>query len=125
MQGTRAYRPAPAAMPAVGRFGRRITALLDTPLTTDARGGLTPTVLGLSPAAHAAWVRLHDLVERGQVQADLELPADVGLERRLQERADFVGGQRTLARLRLVDVAHRPRTLTASRSCPSSRRAPP
>jgi len=64
-QGTRAYRPAPAAMPAVERFGRRITALLDTPLATDARGGLTPTVLDLSPAAHAAWVRLHDLVERG------------------------------------------------------------
>ncbi|MFO1315396.1 MAG: DUF3987 domain-containing protein [Burkholderiales bacterium] len=64
-QGTRAYRPAPAAMPAVERFGRRITALLDTPLATDARGGLTPTVLDLSPAAHAAWVRLHDLVEHG------------------------------------------------------------
>lgn len=64
-QGTRAYRPAPAAMSAVERFGRRITALLDTPLATDARGGLTPTVLDLSPAAHAAWVRLHDFVERG------------------------------------------------------------
>jgi putative DNA primase/helicase len=64
-QGTRAYRPAPAAMPTVEHFGRRITALLDTPLATDARGGLTPTVLDLSPAAHAAWVRLHDLVERG------------------------------------------------------------
>ena len=63
-QGTRAYRPAPAAMPAVERFGQRITALLDTPLTTDARGGLTPIVLDLSPTAHAAWVRLHDRVER-------------------------------------------------------------
>ena len=30
-----------------------------------ARGGLTPTVLDLSPAAHTAWVRLHDLVESG------------------------------------------------------------
>lgn len=64
-QGTRAYRPAPAAMPTVERFGQRITAPLDTPLATDARGGLTPTVLDLSPAAHTAWVRLHDLVERG------------------------------------------------------------
>lgn len=64
-QGTRAYRPAPAAMPAVERFGRRITALLDTPLATDPRGGLAPAVLDLSPAAHAAWVRLHDIVERG------------------------------------------------------------
>lgn len=79
-QGTRAYRPTPAAMPAVERFGRRITALLDTPLATDARGGLTPTVLDLSPAAHAAWVRLHDLVERalgtgGEYQAVRDVAA--------------------------------------------------
>lgn len=66
-QGTRAYRPAPAAMPCVERFGRRITELLDTPLCTDAHGGLTPIVIDLSPAAHAAWVRLHDRIEEGLV----------------------------------------------------------
>jgi hypothetical protein len=64
-QGTRAYRPAPAAMPSVAHFGLRITELPDTPLSTDAQGGLTPIVLDLSPAGHAAWVRLHDRIEEG------------------------------------------------------------
>ncbi len=64
-QGTRAYRPAPEAMPGVEHFGLRITELLDTPLSTDAQGGLTPIVLDLSPAGHAAWVRLHDRIEEG------------------------------------------------------------
>lgn len=62
-QGTRAYRPPPAGMPGVDQFGRRIAELLDTPLSTDVQGGLMPTVLDLSPAAHAAWVRLHDRIE--------------------------------------------------------------
>ncbi len=56
-QGTRAYRPAPAAMPAVEHFGLRIAEFLDTPLSTDAQGGLTPIVLDLSPAGHTAWGR--------------------------------------------------------------------
>jgi putative DNA primase/helicase len=64
-QGTRAYRPAPTAMPAVERFELRITELLDTPLSTGVQGGLTPIVLDLSPAGHAAWVRLHDRIEEG------------------------------------------------------------
>jgi len=63
-QGTRAYRPAPAAMPAVERFGLRITELLDTPLSTDVQGGLMPIVLDLSPVAHAAWVHLYDHIEK-------------------------------------------------------------
>ncbi|MFO1190839.1 MAG: DUF3987 domain-containing protein [Rhodoferax sp.] len=63
-QGHRPYRPAPADMPAVEAFNRRIRALLDTPLTTDALGGLVPTVLDLSPAAHATWVQAYDAIER-------------------------------------------------------------
>ena len=63
-QGHRPYRPAPVAMPAVERFNIRIRALLDSPLTTDALGGLTPTVLDLSPPAHAAWVQAYDAIER-------------------------------------------------------------
>lgn len=63
-QGHRPYRPAPAAMPAVDAFNRRIRALLDTPLTTDALGGLAPTVLDLSPLAHAAWVQAYNAIER-------------------------------------------------------------
>ncbi len=51
-------------MPAVEAFNQRIRALLDTPLTTDALGGLVPTVLGLSPPAHAAWVQAYDAIER-------------------------------------------------------------
>jgi hypothetical protein len=35
-QGTRAYRPAPEAMPQVALFGARIRELLAHPLVTDA-----------------------------------------------------------------------------------------
>lgn len=63
-QGHRPYRRAPQAMPAVDVFNARVRALLDTPLTTDAQGGLAPTMLDLSPAAHAAWVQAHDHIER-------------------------------------------------------------
>ena len=62
-QGSRAYRSAPAAMPAVERYRQRIGELLDAPLSTDVQGGLTPVVLDLSAAAHAAWVCLHDRIE--------------------------------------------------------------
>ena len=63
-QGTRSYRPAPASMPGVERFGLRIRELLDTPLCTHADGGLQPPELTLSPAAHSAWVEAHDRFER-------------------------------------------------------------
>ena len=63
-QGHRPYRRAPQAMPAVDVFNARVRALLDTPLITDAQGGLAPTMLDLSPAAHAAWVQAHDHIER-------------------------------------------------------------
>lgn len=63
-QGYRPYRPAPAKMPAVDAFNQRITALLDTPLITDPQGGLVPTVLDMSPSAHAAWVQAYDAIER-------------------------------------------------------------
>jgi len=63
-QGTRAYRPAPEAMPHVDLFGERIRALLAQALTTDARGCLTPAVLDLSPQARAEWIRFHDEIER-------------------------------------------------------------
>jgi putative DNA primase/helicase len=51
-------------MPAVDVFNARVRALLDTPLITDAQGGLAPTMLDLSPAAHAAWVQAYDHIER-------------------------------------------------------------
>jgi putative DNA primase/helicase len=63
-QGTRSYRPAPASMSAVERFGLRIRELLDRPLSTHAGGGLQPLELALSPPAHSAWVQAHDRIER-------------------------------------------------------------
>ncbi len=63
-QGTRAYRPAPEAMPQVALFQARIRDLLAQPLATDAHGCLTPVVLDLSPQARAEWIRFHDEVER-------------------------------------------------------------
>jgi putative DNA primase/helicase len=63
-QGTRGYRPAPATMPAVDRFGARIRELLEMALSTHADGGLQPAELSLSPLAHAAWVQAHDRIER-------------------------------------------------------------
>ena len=63
-QGTRAYRPAPEAMPQVTLFGARIRELLGQPLGTDAHGCLTPTVLDLSPQTCGEWIRFHDEVER-------------------------------------------------------------
>lgn len=63
-QGHRPYRAAPAAMPAVDRFNARIRTLLNTLLRTDAKGGLQPAVLDLSPAAHTVWVQAHDHIER-------------------------------------------------------------
>ena len=63
-QGTRAYRPAPEAMPHVKHDGKRIRELLDQPLATDERNSLTPPVLDLSPRARAEWIRFHDQVER-------------------------------------------------------------
>ena len=63
-QGTRAYRPAPEAMPQVALFGTRIRELMAQALPTDAHGYLTPAVLDLSPQAHVEWIRFHDEVER-------------------------------------------------------------
>ena len=63
-QDTRAYRPAPEAMPQVALFGARIRELLAQPLATDAHGRLTPAVLDLSPRARTEWIRFHDEIER-------------------------------------------------------------
>ena len=63
-QGHRPYRLAPEVLPAVDAFNARVRALLDTPLTMDAQGGLAPTMLHFSHVAHAAWVEAHDRIER-------------------------------------------------------------
>jgi putative DNA primase/helicase len=73
-QGSRTYRPAPESMPAVMRFAERICTLLDTPLATDAHGGLTPVVLDLSQAARQAWIQIFNTIEH-QLGRDGELHA--------------------------------------------------
>jgi len=62
-QGTRAFSEAPKHWPHLARFHRRISAILDTPATLDAEGGLTPAMLPLTPEARAQWVGYHDAVE--------------------------------------------------------------
>lgn len=63
-QGTRLYRPAPAAWPAYSRWCARVLELLrlDLPLADD--GTLAPPVLDLDPDARAAWIAFHDAIER-------------------------------------------------------------
>jgi putative DNA primase/helicase len=62
-QGRRHYRQAPAVLPAVERFSRRIRALLDEPMRTDEQGALAPTSIALTPAAQAKWIDIHDCIE--------------------------------------------------------------
>ena len=73
-QGSRSYRPAPESMPAVTRFAEQICTLLDTSLSTDIHGGLTPVVLDLSPAARQAWIQIFNTIER-QLGRDGDLHA--------------------------------------------------
>ncbi len=62
-QGKRLFKEAPDAWPELGKFNRRIGALLDYPLTYDDKGYLSPVMLELSPKAKEAWVAFHDDVE--------------------------------------------------------------
>ena len=61
---SRAFRPAPVAMPAVERFGEQICALLDTTPAIDEREGPVRTVLDLSPTARTKSNEVHDATER-------------------------------------------------------------
>lgn len=63
-QGTRAFRPAPIAMPAVERFGEQICALLDSTPESNERDESVRTMLDLSPAARTKWIAVHDAIER-------------------------------------------------------------
>lgn len=62
-QGSRHYKEAPAVLPAVERFSRRIHALLDEPLVTDEEGALAPHIIDLNPAAQTQWISIHDCIE--------------------------------------------------------------
>ena len=62
-QGSRRYREPPKSWPALARFNKRITAILNMPVTIDEKGGLTPVVLTLTPEAKAAWIRFYNRIE--------------------------------------------------------------
>jgi len=63
-QGTRLFRPAPVAMPAVSAYGRRLAQLLDATPWPDAAGRIERRMLTLSIEAQAVWRTFHDEVER-------------------------------------------------------------
>lgn len=62
-QGLRPFTEAPANWPALEIFKRRLTAILDQPVTIDEDGALIPPMLSLTPEAKAAWVKYHDTIE--------------------------------------------------------------
>ena len=62
--GTRAFREAPAAWPALSAFERRMCDLLALELPRDSAGHLRPTVLDLDAEAKSLWVGFHDDVEQ-------------------------------------------------------------
>jgi putative DNA primase/helicase len=63
-QGSRMFREAPSAWPALTPLNQRILQLFETPVVFDDDGELAPAVLRLSPDAKAEWIRFHDQVER-------------------------------------------------------------
>jgi putative DNA primase/helicase len=73
-QGTRAFRPAPVAMPAVERFGAQIGALLDSTPESKERDESVRIMLDLSPTARTKWIEVHDVIE-GELGRDGRLRA--------------------------------------------------
>ena len=61
--GTRFYTPPVAGSPALSKFNRRITELLNQPVPIDEDGILTPPMLILARDAKVAWVAFHDAIE--------------------------------------------------------------
>ena len=54
----------PPGWPAMGRFNRRVRALLETPLTLTDDGGITSALLQFDPEAATEWRSFHDKIER-------------------------------------------------------------
>lgn len=63
-QGTRLYRDAPKDWPGLTAFKAQLRRLLDTRLTIDAAGHLSPPPLDLDPQAFEGWRRFHDGAEQ-------------------------------------------------------------
>ncbi|HLN23350.1 MAG TPA: YfjI family protein [Patescibacteria group bacterium] len=62
-QGTRFYAESPDSWPALGRFNRRISDILETPAPLGDDGTLSPAMVQLSPEAKAAWVEFYNEIE--------------------------------------------------------------
>jgi putative DNA primase/helicase len=62
-QGTRKFTEPPASWPALAAFNKRLTSILETDAPIDAHGGLSPTLIKLSPEAKVAWIAFHDAIE--------------------------------------------------------------
>lgn len=62
-QGMRMFTEAPSHWPQLAAYHRRISQILNTPVTLQ-DGGLTPTLLELTPKAKQAWIEYHDAIER-------------------------------------------------------------
>jgi putative DNA primase/helicase len=71
-QGHRPFTEAPANLPHLATFHRRIAAILNQPAPIDEDGALTPALLSLAPEAKAAWVAYHDAIE-GELASGGEL----------------------------------------------------
>ncbi len=61
--GTRRIKDAPQAWPALNAFNRRLSELLEQPLSFDDTGTLVLETLTLTPQATQAWRQYHDHIE--------------------------------------------------------------
>lgn len=72
-QGTRFFTEAPPQWPRLQAFNRRMSELLNQPLSLDEKGSLQPRELCLDASAKAAWINFYNSVESGLVnEGELE-----------------------------------------------------
>lgn len=62
-QGSRPFTEAPSNWPALAKFNRRMTAILDQPAPIDENGALHPPELNFTHAAKVEWVAFYNRVE--------------------------------------------------------------
>jgi putative DNA primase/helicase len=62
-QGTRMYEEAPASLPALAAFHRRIVEILRRPVPITDDGTLSPALLTFTSEAKTEWIQFHDAIE--------------------------------------------------------------
>lgn len=90
-QGTRFYRAAPTAWPAVSQFQNRLRAILSNPLPIDMFGTLRPSTLVLSPDAKQLWIDFHDKIE-AQLCQDGDFSAIRDVASKIADNAARIAG---------------------------------